>query len=889
MQRRRAHHFGSLVASLALVGSLPAAALTVQDSRGNAVVGARVEVLWKSQGGLFASLTPAVLSGRTDARGVWAGTLPKGVEGFLLVDHPAFPPLLVSLGELQGESVRLPESFFQGRLAAPAPGGRVCARALLQVLEETRRIERCALLEPDGRFQLPTLPWPVQLRVSAPHFATWEGELAAPPTEPLQLRPGVSVAGKVEDCNGNPLAGARLRWSGGEEASWEDGSFLLGFSRLPEKLTVVSPQGPSQELVFTEKPEAPLALRLPCPTELAATLLAPGGPYQGSCWVVTTPSPCPPACSSSGQEVEVRDGQLHVPLPAAGSYEVELFPQNLAPLRLPGLAVAEGQRLELGVLTLELGGGFAGQVVDATTGAPLAGAPVEAVPAGFGAYLAVRDQARYATVTDATGSFALGGVPVGRYLLKVSAPGLAPAWRMASVSEEKPSPLSTWLLEKGTPLEGEVLDAQGNPLGEAELRLRDPACEYAEALEKVTADAQGHFRFPAVASGRYRLEAWRGSRLLGSWEVAKGRGREALHLRAPGVELSGVLLPQGNEALPPALTLVSLVAGWEQRARLQVRTPQGVLMASPDHWVAQVELSPDGSFRVAGVPPGPLAIRWRTAGAEVGRVVELPAAGKAELRLAAGGATLAGRILPAAFDLRAWVSFLDPQGRLLARAQASPAGTFALPALPSGEGFLEVVAADGRTLRTAARVPAQGEAVLALPPVAEQATLQLSFERKGKSVTGVEVVVFPEGARSPVAARLVTGKSLELGPFPPGRVVLAWSEPLAGVGWRALELRAGLQELQVELGVGSDLRLACSGTRCAAAPLAGLQLETPEELDLAPLLSGLRLLSCLGEDGTLSLGRVSPGTWRLRWRIAGQQGEKTLEVPSGEVLEVSVF
>jgi hypothetical protein len=235
------------------------------------------------------------------------------------------------------------------------------------------------------------------------------------------------------------------------------------------------------------------------------------------------------------------------------------------------------------------------------------------------------------------------------------------------------------------------------------------------------------------------------------------------------------------------------------------------------------------------------------------------------------------------------VSFLDPEGRLLARAQASPAGTFALPALPSGEGFLEVSAADGRTLRTAARVPAQGEAVLALPPVAEQATLQLSFQRKGKPVTGVEVLVFPEGARSPVAARLVTGKSLELGPLPPGRVVLAWSEPLAGVGWRPLELRAGLQELQVELGVGSDLRLACSGTRCAAAPLAGLQLETPEGLDLAPLLSGLRLLSCLGEDGTLSLGRVSPGTWRLRWRIAGQEGEKTLEVPSGEVLEVSVF
>jgi len=594
--------------------------------------------------------------------------------------------------------------------------------------------------------------------------------------------------------------------------------------------------------------------------------------------------------SSTGREIVVRDGQLRLALPGPGSFHVEIFPQGFAPLRFAGLELAEGQRLELGVVSLELGGGVTGRAVEGATGMPLSGAVVEAVPAGFGAYLALRDQARFAAVADATGEFALGGLPPGRYLVKITAPGFAPLWRMVAVAEAKPVAFGDVLLERGAPWEGELVDAQGNPVGGAEIRLRDPACEYVEPLEKTTADAQGRFRFPAVASGRYRLEAWLGGRQLASTEATKGRQREALRLTASGVELMGVLVPGPSQMLPSTVTLISLVAAWEQRARLQVRTPQGLLMASPDSWVAQVDLGADGSFRVAGVPPGPLAIRWRTAGAEVARVVELPAAGKAELRVPLGGSDLMGRLVPPLEpDVAAWVSFFDPRGYLLARAPVKPGGEFVLPALPPGEGSVELFVADGRSLRTPVRLPADGELVLALPAAAQQAKLQLFFQRQGKPVKGVEVLVFPEGARSPVAARLVTGQSLELGPFPPGRVVLAWNEPLAGVGWSAVALRAGVQELHVELGVGSDLRLACSGARCAGAPLEGLQLLTPDGLDLAPLLSGLRLFASLGEDGTLSLGRVSPGSWRLRWRGAGKEGEKGLELSSAELLEVRTF
>jgi hypothetical protein len=176
-----------------------------------------------------------------------------------------------------------------------------------------------------------------------------------------------------------------------------------------------------------------------------------------------------------------------------------------------------------------------------------------------------------------------------------------------------------------------------------------------------------------------------------------------------------------------------------------------------------------------------------------------------------------------------------------------------------------------------------------MPPASEQATLRLRFERQGKPVMGVEVLLFYENSRNPAVAQLTVSGAVELGPLPPGRAFLVYSEPLAGVGFRILTLKRGFQETTVELPVGADLRVGCRKGDCSEAPLEALELLSEEGLDVAPLLSGWRLFSRMDAQGSLSLGRIAPQGWRIRFRVGGQEVEKAVHPRPEELTEVLSF
>ncbi len=875
-----------------LFATTPGMALTVLNSDGKPLAGASLEVRWRGGTSLLDALTPAVLFSRTDNQGRSPLVLPKGVDGFLLVDHPEFAPRIVPLAGMTSDVVTLEAGFWSGKLQLPpkAPGGRACAETSVTLLDESRQLVRCAAVDAEGEFRLPTLPWPLRLRVSVPGFVTWEGELSKPPEALLELQPGISVFGRVEDCFRNPLPGVLFQWEGGKERSAEDGTFLFGLQEVPALVTVLRPGGQKQEFQVSASNLSPIELRLACQTEVVAELLTPAGPYEGPVWVTFTPSTCPSSsCGSSRRQVGVIAGTFQLTFPEPGTFDLELAPQGYGPLRWAALKVEERQRLDLGVVSLELGGGFVGRVLERATGMPVPGATLEVLSLGFQALFQGTGSTRHAAVADREGALTLGGLPQGRFLLKVAAPGLAPSWQVRSMVAEQPVPLGDLLLEEGTPWEGRVLDPVGAPIAQVEVRLRDPACEYPEPLERTLADAEGRFRFPRVASGRYRFEVWREQRLLLSQEGEKGRQPETVELVSPGVELTGVLLGSGAEALPPFLTLVSLGNGWERRARLQINMPQGRLLHVPDSWVTTVRPEADGSFQTSGVPPGPLAVRWQTSRSEIVRIVEVPAVQTVELRIPVEGETLHGRVVPPpAGEDQAWVSFLNLGGQLLGRAPVGPEGSFTLPALSSGEGFLELFSR-GQMVRWPARVPAVEELSLATPVSSGQATLRLGFERQGKPVRGVEAVLFFGASSVPAFAQPMVSGAVDLGPLPSGPAVLAFVEPLAGVGIQTLTLQPGFQEMRVKLPVGADLRVGCSGGRCPEAPLEALQLLTREGLDLAPLLSGWRLFSRMDAEGSLSLGRVAPQSWRIRFRVAGQEVEKAINPRPEELTEALSF
>lgn len=87
-------------------------------------------------------------------------------------------------------------------------------------------------------------------------------------------------------------------------------------------------------------------------------------------------------------------------------------------------------------------------------------------------------------------------LPLGRYLVRLTAPQRAAAYRLVSLADDKVVSLGRLALSEGVVVAGHVTDAFGRPVEGVELRVRDPGCEFPESLGKTTADGQGRFRLP---------------------------------------------------------------------------------------------------------------------------------------------------------------------------------------------------------------------------------------------------------------------------------------------------------------------------------------------------------------------------------------------------------
>lgn len=877
-----------LVAAVTLLAASPAGATEVVDQHGQPVAGAQVEVAWVAGATPLDRLTPAYLVGFTDAHGRLPVPLPQRKGSVVLVDHPDFAPLRWSPADGPAASrLVLSRAPWQGRLASPpaGPGGRVCATAALPMPGSPRPVERCAPIADDGGMTLPALPGPLRLTVSAPGFVTRRLELDALPADPIVLAPGVTVAGTLTDCAAAPLGGARLRWPGGEETTRPDGSFLLGVGQLPVELAVEDEAVASTTV--TADDAASLVLRLPCREGVEATLLAPEGPYHGKLTVTQQRLDCPDRCLEERRSIATDpNGRLFLAVGGAGRFRLTFTPPNLAPRTVVPVDIGPGQRVTLGPLVLETGGGVAGRVVDGDSGAPLAGVAVELQPVGPAALLAVRYGQRAAALSGGDGEFRLGGQPPGRYLVQVAADGYAPHWQVVDVPEARLTPLGLVTLTAGTPLTGRLEDRSGHPVAGAELRLRDAAGEFPQALQTTSSGAEGEFTFATVAAGHYRVEAWLARRLLVAQELEHPSSE--FSLGGSGVAVSGVVRHEGLTLAQATVTASSLADGWEQRPILQVSTPEGLLRWGSGGWSAVTNTDPDGRFALADVPPGLLLVSWRTPDGSVTRTLPVPDAERAELLLEAGGEALAGRLQPPPADgAAANLVVYDPANRPLARGSTLPDGSFTLPGVPEGPAIVEVRLPRGSGFRVPITVPTGGPLLLNPPSEPSPPPLEVRFTRAGEAVLGVQVLLFPHGSPQPLAARLTTSELLTFPAVPPGRYHLVWAEPLAGVGVAPVELRGSARApVEVILPVGSPVSLSCPAVACAAATVADLEVRSADGVNVTPLLSGWGIGVRLSSAGRLSLGRLAPGRWQVRLRAGDRAWERDLEATSGRTAEL---
>ncbi|MCU0231197.1 MAG: carboxypeptidase-like regulatory domain-containing protein, partial [Acidobacteria bacterium] len=205
------------------------------------------------------------------------------------------------------------------------------------------------------------------------------------------------------------------------------------------------------------------------------------------------------------------------------------------------------------------------------------------------------------TKTGADGRFSLEVVGTPPVTLRVEAAGFAPATRR-DLTGDRPV---TVTLEPGLGLAGQVFDRRtGRPLAKAEVeatgsdssRFFDPD-DPKRFRAKVTADAQGRFRFAGLAPDLYGVSASApGFRSATRDRIAVGLGTAApdvfIYLK-PGVAIPGRVVDREGQPIA--------------KASVSVR-PSGGLPSNLSEWTGGsadlwVRTDDEGAFELSGVPP----------------------------------------------------------------------------------------------------------------------------------------------------------------------------------------------------------------------------------------------------------------------------------------------
>jgi hypothetical protein len=155
-------------------------------------------------------------------------------------------------------------------------------------------------------------------------------------------------------------------------------------------------------------------------------------------------------------------------------------------------------------------GRIAGRVVDAESGAPIAGVVVMVMPVVQRVGPAVMGPPQ--SLTDANGEFAFEYIGVGRWRIQAQKTGFAPlsddsdAYSFDLAAGQALTGL-TLALRKGSVIAGRVLDARGEPLTDiavTALRLTTaPNGGFGKTMQMSATNDLGEFRLPGLPEGRY--------------------------------------------------------------------------------------------------------------------------------------------------------------------------------------------------------------------------------------------------------------------------------------------------------------------------------------------------------------------------------------------------
>jgi protocatechuate 3,4-dioxygenase beta subunit len=581
--------------------------VTVTDAKGRPVKGAfvlaqPVSGAYRPFGGLDPAKLRSTVTGR-DGKATLE-SLPPGpwnvtvrARGF--VPRPlrrvASGPLAVRLdegGSITGV-VRDAESREPVADAEVAIGGR---GLLPDAWEEASRVE--TRTDARGRFRLDGIGGSAAtVTARAPGFGVAsKTDVRSGEAVELFLFPGATLSGTVRDDGGRPVRGAVVRAQGDFRHSTSPtartdarGAFVLAGIE-PGEYVVVGREGsraPGIAAVVVEpRSEAAVDLVLSDGGFATGRIVDPDGRrLAGRVRAEVFDGHGLPSSASDLMSAEARaDGTFALgPLPV-GALGLAVSAPGRERVRVEATVPARGSTADIGDVVLDTGLVVRGRVTD-REGTGIPGAAVRAMRRSGGPS---RGEAESAD----DGAFVVGGLETGRYEVAAAEPGYASA-RVAADAGGDPVEL---VLESGGTIAGRVVDAEGQPEGEADVQAQPADASDAHGWGSGYGRAdegEGAFALRDLAAGTYVLVA-----------RAAGRG---------GATLRGVRVVAGRTTDVGTITLArgGVVRGTVVDADGE-GVPGATVMAERDVNVRTSELSAQtgstGGFEIRGVPPGTFSV-----------------------------------------------------------------------------------------------------------------------------------------------------------------------------------------------------------------------------------------------------------------------------------------
>ena len=663
---------------------------SVVDTNGNPVAAAEVSLLWPLDPSDFRSMLEApAASATTDGGGAFALPATGPGEYEVRVKHADYADRPLSRAEVPAGA----SDFDLGDLTLVAGGtihgivtgadGEPVARATIQARERHRigSATRTATTDAGGRFRVDGLSSDladVGVRASGypllvvPGVRVGDGD-----PEPIRLKPGAAVTGRVLDAGGNGVAGVPVRLqferdfrTAGDPRLW---SITDTFPRrVTDKDGRFRFDGLAAGAWSAEtRKDAEGA-------KLEGIALAPGAERDIELVLRTRDRLTVIVATSLGEPVAGADIRLEAPgerLPvgygqtdASGRSVIDVTP-GAATVKVGHDTLRDESRqvqLEPGdtELRFELQPGTEIRgTVRSYDGAPLGLATVAAATEyEFGA-----ESHRTNTVSDENGAFRLTGLEPRRYNLTARSPGYADGGpdQPIQVGDGAVEGIEI-VLERGASIVGAVTGLSPSDLNQVEIQLWRNS-----RLRRVSPETDGSFQVDGIAPGAWRAIAVRGQpgsehRITRTVTVERGVAETFVELPfEPGYRLTGQVF-DGGEPLGNAGLRVS---GRGHDHSQSARTDR------------------EGRFEMTGLQPGAyrLTISRSSFGTREHRSIELHSDVEGlRIDLEPSAATIVGVVV----DART--------GQPIDMANVTAADAAAIGALASGEnGSLESLAASG--------------------------------------------------------------------------------------------------------------------------------------------------------------------------------------------------